>query len=113
MMDRHWSSCPAQRRPTCDARFVDRLLECPWTWDCDGLCLKWSKDKPQDLRRSCWVAPRSSIFFASMNKSGLNQAALRSLSGVQNVEPTIHEVRLYFTQAPGQDLFGPWKQVND
>ena len=52
-------------------------------------------------------------FFASMNKSGLNQAALRSLSGVQNVEPTIHEVRLYFTQAPGQDLFGPWTQVND
>ena len=45
-------------------------------------------------------------FFASMNKSGLNEAALRSLSGVQNVEPTIHEVRLYFTQAPGQsDLF--------
>lgn len=26
------------------------------------------------------------------------KAALRSLSGVQNVEPTIHEVRLYFTQ---------------
>ena len=35
-----------------------------------------------------------------MNQSGFAQAALQSLSGVQNMEPTIHEVRLYFTQAP-------------